>query len=183
MANRNESPDPKMRTRAYHCVTGGRPLPSPLGDVEPDDFRLEYLRDALSARGASAGFMSQFEAAHDLCSWFQALWREAQGQRNKHTSERALQRIKQVLASAATSGPDAREAVLLGVLEHLLQDRSVHPFFSDWLKHPALFEIYNEGAFLAGAEKAAKKGAQEGAKRRRRTVEGRRQGRFRRPGG
>jgi hypothetical protein len=87
---------------------------------------------------------SNFEAAAYARRLLEILWHE----RQKHRTQ--LQEFRDWLETLLRSADTRqREAILLGFLEHVLQDPKIDGYFSCWEQEPVLAAVLAEGRQLA----------------------------------
>ena len=82
---------------------------------------------------------SGYLAAHGLNIWFRSVWRD------ENLPKTARADLKTWIAEIYRSGDrEFRDALLLGALEHMFEDREIREFFSDWKNDPLLSDAYSE---------------------------------------
>lgn len=112
-----------------------RPAPS-IGDVERAQF--DYYLRCMVEDGSLYEAHSRYEAAAEISSLL-SRWAGAEEQDS-------LLYGKQQLAQAYEQGaPPIRDAIVLGVLEHVLRTPALVALFQDWTARPALASAYAEG--------------------------------------
>lgn len=120
---------------------------------ETVELYLGYFRRCIEENPTGDYAASRYMAAHSFVGWYRAL-------RNDPKVPRAvLARARQMLQEVyERGGPEVRECVVNGALEHLFEDVAVREEFADWKQHPHLREPYeralewSEGQLDEGAE-------------------------------
>lgn len=91
----------------------------------------------------------RYAAAWDFASWFGALWKDPK------TDKEELRSLKNWLGSVYREADDTvRHCIVTGALEHLLENREIARFFSDWKKNIYLADAYIEAAEWSGKSNA-----------------------------
>jgi hypothetical protein len=110
----------------------------PLSMKEICEEFLHYYRRCLLENAQSEHVPSRYIAGYELTNWFKRLWKDSSVPREY------LSQLKTMLAELYKSGDSSfREALVNGVLEHLLEDSEIAQFFEDWRAEPTLKQPYD----------------------------------------
>jgi hypothetical protein len=100
--------------------------------------------------------MSRYEAAWVIQAWFRFYWR-----RKADVPEQHFAQMKEFMENLALNTDDAiRRAITDGALEHMFEIPAIRDYFSDWLRHPVLKQMYEEALSwgrVMGEDAAARK--------------------------
>ena len=104
---------------------------------------LDFLMECIRQNYRDDGVIMRYESAEHVLILFQRIWELGR--------EDAARRIRDSLAGLCRRAADPRQtdAVITGVLEHLLADPGVAEFFGPWKADLALASVYDEGIRLA----------------------------------
>src|SRR5713226_4791810 len=132
--------DPDLETRAlvYELTDRHWSRISPeLSMNEQCSFMSRYLLDCLAAnRQDEEHVHSGFEAAWELASWLKHL-------RTLEGTEKVIERVVRDLELLyRRSDPETRNRIETGAVEHVLEDRKLRKFFSNWQDDSELRSAY-----------------------------------------
>jgi hypothetical protein len=105
------------------------------------DFITHYFERCLIEDAEGNWAHGRYAAAWDFASWFGALWKD------KNIEKEDLRRLKSWLGDVyVRADNDIKHCIVTGTLEHLLEDREIAVFFSDWKKDKLLADAYSEAS-------------------------------------
>ncbi|MDB0568782.1 hypothetical protein AB6Q13_21270 [Ralstonia solanacearum] len=111
---------------------------------EYGDFILRYFDCCIRLNPSGEWAHTRYEAGWDLAAWFARLWREGDA------SRKTLEKIKAWLANLyKEADEEIRRCIVDATLEHLLENREITQFFSDWKGDVDLSIAYAEAAAWA----------------------------------
>jgi hypothetical protein len=112
--------------------------PAPTVD-ECVDFVKRYYERCLHENPDGDWSDSSFSAGWDLVNFFGSLWRDSQVPRSM------LADLKGMLGRLYREGDEKiRTCIVQATLEHLVEQKPIRKFFSDWSKDPVLRVAYDE---------------------------------------
>ena len=125
---------------AYHMTGNARFRIEPSLPVEEYvDFIKRYYERCLRENPDGDWSDSRFTAGTDLVNVFGHLWRDSQVPRP------LLDDLKHMLGRLYKAGDDEiRISIVQATLEHLVEQKPIREFFSDWQKDPVLRVAYDE---------------------------------------
>ncbi len=143
-----ESDDPGLHHAAFHTLLEH---PEQVADM-PTGERIalvnRFLEGALQGRYSTHLADGPFVFGHTAAGWLRTLARSQDPAERKGAADvvRMLERV------AGSGGDQAREVLLLGVLEHVLNDPALRDLLGSWREDPSLAPLFEEGLKLAGAD-------------------------------
>jgi hypothetical protein len=114
-----------------------RLLTAPPPQNETVDFYLDYFRRCIEENPVGEYAASRYLAAHALVNWYRAMRDDPQVPRT--VLARARRMLREVYEAG---GPEVRECIVTGTLEHLFEDEAMREEFAEWQRHPHLREAY-----------------------------------------
>lgn len=101
-------------------------------------FITKYFRRCFFEDSDGEWAHGRYAAAWDFSSWFRSLWSD------KNTEKAELVTLKNWLGDIYISGDDkVKECLVNGVLEHILENKKIADFFSDWKNDDRLSQAYS----------------------------------------
>jgi hypothetical protein len=125
---------------AYHMIGNARfRIEPPLAVEEYVDFIKGYYERCLLENPDGDWSDSRFTAGADLVNIFGHLWRDPEVPRP------LLEDLRNMLARLYKAADDGiRISIVQATLEHLVEQKPIRKFFSDWQKDPVLRIAYEE---------------------------------------
>jgi hypothetical protein len=126
----------------YYLIMDRRYYPRikpPLKLADYKDFLLHYFGRCFLEDPQLDWTCSRYSAGWDLGNWFRSLWQD------HAIPRRTLAEIKDWLGQVYKEADTGlRTCIVTATLEHIIEDRAVAKFFSDWEKDPVLKDAYLE---------------------------------------
>jgi len=99
----------------------------PLEFTDYHRFHLLYYEECIVHEPDGDWADSRYLAAHSLVNWFKGLWLD------QSVDRECLRELKRVLEKLYRVGnEDIKTCVVVGVLEHLFEEKAIKRFFTDW---------------------------------------------------
>ena len=140
-----ESDNPGLHHAAFHTLLEHPEQVPDMTGGERISLVDRFLEGALQGRYSTHLADGPFVFGHTAAAWLKTLTRSqaAADREGAHDVVRMLERV------VKSGDPNAREVVLLGVLEHVLADPEMRGLFGSWREDDVLAPVYEEGLKLA----------------------------------
>ena len=140
-----ESTDPSLHYLAFHTAFAHPDTVQGLDERRRLAICIGFLEAALAGAYADTLPDGPYVFAHTVLSWLRQLARTDQPR-----DARALRAVLEMLERLARSGdPATREVIILGVLEHALEEPRTAELFRHWNDDPILEPLYREALRLS----------------------------------
>ncbi len=141
----SRSDDPSLNHLAFHTAFAHPGTVAGLEEDERLDICLTFLEAALSGRYGDAIPDGPYVLAHTVQAWIRRLRAS-----DAPADRAALERVVAMLERVARAGDDAaRDVIVLGILEHVVDDDDLRGVFDGWTHDPVLSPLYREAERLA----------------------------------
>jgi hypothetical protein len=140
-----QSDDPLLNQLAFHTAFTHPETVSGLSEDERLEISLTFLEAALSGRYGDRITDGPYVLAHTVQAWLRRL-----SARDGSEDRAATAEIVSMLERLARTGDAAaRDVLVLGILEHALDEDALRPLFAHWARDPELAPLYEEAERLS----------------------------------
>jgi hypothetical protein len=138
------SDDPLLHHLAFHTAFAHPETVIGLTEEQRLEICLAFLEDALSSRYGESIPDGPYVLAPTVLAWLRRL-----SESDAAVDRAAIDAIVSLLERLAREGDDAtRDVIVLGVLEHALEDDATRELFANWAADPELAPLYEEALRL-----------------------------------